>query len=176
MSLKEYRSKRNFKKTPEPKGKKGLSDKKVIFVVQKHYARRLHYDFRLQVGKKLLSWAVPKGISKSPADKRLAVHTEDHPLEYADFSGEIPEGEYGAGKVIIWDKGSYHNIKTDHNGKEISMRSCLKNGHIEVYLEGKRYKGGYALVRFKDKNWLLIKMRAKTQKYMLEKKGKKRDK
>lgn len=172
MSLATYRKKRHFGRTPEPKptAKKG---RKSIFVVQRHDARRLHYDFRIEVGGTLKSWAIPKGLPTSPKVKRLAVQTEDHPLAYAKFEGEIPEGEYGAGVVKIWDRGKYYNLKTDKNGKEIPLKKCLLDGQIEIFLEGDRFQGGYALIHFRDKNWLMIKMRAKTTRYMSEKKSKK---
>src|SRR5437762_5131094 len=115
-SLKTYRKKRDFRNTPEPKGKStGKRGKKSIFVIHKHAARQLHYDFRLQVGRALKSWAVPKGPSPNPGDKRMAAEVEDHPLDYAKFEGVIPKGEYGAGTVLIWDKGTYRNVtKKDH--------------------------------------------------------------
>lgn len=153
MGLDQYRKKRKFQKTPEPKGKKAKGSKKPIFVVQKHHARRLHYDFRLEIGGVLASWAVPKGLPKTMGVKHLAVHTEDHPLEYAKFEGTIPEGEYGAGKVKIVDSGTYENLKTS------SMKKCVKDGVIDIRLYGKKLKGAYALVHFKEKNWLLMKVR-----------------
>jgi len=164
-TLKEYREKRDFKKTPEPSGERKGDGKKPIFVIQKHDARNLHYDFRLQVGKVLKSWAVPKGPSADSRVKRLAVPTEDHPLDYAGFEGVIPEGEYGAGTVLIWDRGTYRNLREDKEKKEKkSMEESLKEGKIEVELSGKKLRGGYALIRSgwgsgKMKNWLLIKMK-----------------
>ncbi|MEK7509134.1 MAG: DNA polymerase ligase N-terminal domain-containing protein [Patescibacteria group bacterium] len=120
-----------------------------IFVVHKHAARHLHYDFRLEMEGALKSWAVPKGPSMNPADKRLAVHVEDHPLEYATFHGTIPEGEYGAGKVEIWDKGTYRLVS-----------GSVRGGELVVDLRGKKLKGQFALVRMRTpKNWLLIKKR-----------------
>lgn len=157
-SLKTYRAKRSFDKTPEPSGlkKKKPHGEKLLFVVQKHAASHLHYDFRLAINGVLSSWAVPKGFSLDPQQKHLAVQTEDHPYDYAHFEGEIPAGEYGGGTVMVWDIGTYQNIKTK------SMESCLKEGRIEVWLEGKKLHGGFALVRmnFQDrrKQWLLIKM------------------
>jgi len=134
-----------------------------IFVVHKHDASHLHYDFRLEVGGVLKSWAVPKGPSTDPRQKRLAIAVEDHPLAYADFEGAIPQGEYGAGTVIVWDTGLYRNIKTDERGRPVSMAKALREGSVEVWLEGEKIRGGYALVRTElggdDGNWLLIKMK-----------------
>jgi DNA ligase D-like protein (predicted 3'-phosphoesterase) len=161
MTLTEYKKKRDFSKTKEPRAIKKNSKTRKLFVVQKHYATRLHYDFRLEFNGVLKSWAIPKGLSKLTKDKRLAVQTEDHPLEYAKFQGTIPKGEYGAGKVVTWDIGSYINVKRDDKGKEVSFRKCLKEGYVEIWLEGERFKGGYALIHFKGKNWLAIKMNDK---------------
>jgi bifunctional non-homologous end joining protein LigD len=156
-SLKTYRKKRDFHRTPEPVGKSKKERKKGIFVVQQHQATRDHWDFRLEVGDVLKSWAVPKGMPVEVAEKHLAVETEDHPLEYAKFEGRIPKGEYGAGKVKIWDKGSYRNIRS------VSLKKSYTDGQIEVSLNGNILKGKYALIRTKfndnPKNWLLIKMR-----------------
>ncbi len=158
-SLKTYQEKREFSKTPEPAGGGREPSDKPIFVIQKHAARTLHYDFRLEVEGVLKSWAVPKGPSLNPQDKRLAVPTEDHPLEYADFEGVIPAGEYGAGAVMVWDYGTYRNI-TEKKGNAIPMAEAVPHGHLKVWLEGKKLKGGYALTRFKkepDEAWLLVK-------------------
>jgi len=158
--LKGYKAKRDFTKTPEPKAAPAKSSEKPIFVIQQHDARSMHFDFRLDVDGVLASWAVPKGPSTDPREKRLAVRTEDHPMEYADFEGEIPEGEYGAGTVIVWDTGDYENM-SQKDGKKIPMSEALREGHAKVNLFGKKLKGGYALIHTKmrgdDKNWLLIK-------------------
>jgi DNA ligase D-like protein (predicted 3'-phosphoesterase) len=157
-SLTNYQKKRDFRRTPEPSGKRKRRGKKPMFVIQKHDARRLHYDFRIEVDGVLKSWAVPKGPSTDPSQKRLAVPTEDHPLEYADFEGVIPEGEYGAGTVMVWDTGTYENIK-QKDGKEVPMKKCLEGGHVTIQLEGKKLRGGYALIRTaRDQRWLLVKM------------------
>jgi DNA ligase D-like protein (predicted 3'-phosphoesterase) len=132
-----------------------------MFVVQKHQARSLHYDFRLEVDGTLKSWAVPKGPSTDPRDKRLAMAVEDHSLEYGDFEGVIPKGSYGAGAVIVWDTGSYRNL-TRKGGEEVPMGEALANGHAVVWLEGQKLKGGYALTRTgggPKERWLLVKTR-----------------
>ncbi len=160
-NLKKYQEKRDFKKTKEPKGAAKGSSKQPIFVVQKHDARNLHYDFRLEIDGALKSWAVPKGPSTDPSEKRLAVLTEDHPIEYADFEGSIPEGEYGAGTVMVWDKGAYRNLKEESGDESISMEEAFDSGHLTVYLEGEKLRGGYALIetkRGKKDQWLLIKI------------------
>jgi bifunctional non-homologous end joining protein LigD len=165
MGLRTYRAKRDFTQTPEPSGEGAGREGGNTFVIQKHHASRLHYDLRLEVGGVLKSWAVPKEPSLDPSVKRLAVQVEDHPLEYGSFHGTIPKGHYGAGKVEIWDKGTYENIM---EGKErpMNMAQSLKKGHVEVELHGKRLKGAFALIRTdslrgsKDKpQWLLIKMK-----------------
>ena len=158
-SLKDYQEKRDFRRTPEPAGGRGPGSQAPIFVIQKHAARHLHYDFRLEVDGVLKSWAIPKGPSTDPKDKRLAVPTEDHPLEYAGFEGVIPEGEYGGGTVLVWDTGTYRNL-TEKKGATIPMGQGLAHGHVKVWLEGHRLKGSYALTRFKtgkDESWLLVK-------------------
>ena len=158
--LGEYRKKRNFSSTPEPSGGES-SPGAPIFVVQKHDASTLHYDVRLEVNGVLKSWAVPKGPSTDPRVKRLAVPTEDHPLDYARFEGVIPEGEYGAGPVIVWDRGTYRNLKTDDDGNEVPMEAALERGHVTVWLDGEKLSGGYAFIRTggDGKRWLLIKMK-----------------
>jgi bifunctional non-homologous end joining protein LigD len=162
MALQEYKRKRNFKHTPEPTARVERS-KKQRFVVQRHDATRLHYDFRLEMDGVLKSWAVPKGPSKNPADKRLAVMVEDHPVNYIGFHGSIPKGNYGAGTVDIWDEGTY--VPVDHNGEPVSENEslkALKSGNLKFSLNGKHLKGEFALVRLKDENnWLLIKHRDK---------------
>lgn len=160
--LKEYQRKRDLGRTPEPKGGglKGKRDKP-IFVIQKHDARNLHYDFRLEVDGVLASWAVPKGPSTDPRDRRLAIHVEDHPLDYADFEGVIPEGNYGAGTVLVWDTGPYRNMMAEKD-EPLSMEESIEKGHVEVWLEGSKLKGGYTLVEMKgrgENQWLLIKMK-----------------
>ena len=157
-SLKSYREKRNFRVTAEPEPSGGRTETRTqIFVVQKHSARSLHYDLRLEVDGVLKSWAVPKGPSTNPKDKRLAIQTEDHPLEYASFEGTIPEGEYGAGTVIVWDTGTFKNM-SKKDGLDITLPRALENGHAAIWLEGKKLSGGYALTRT-PRGWLLVKMR-----------------
>jgi bifunctional non-homologous end joining protein LigD len=161
-ALAQYKHKRDFGRTPEPRPRKSKSHRKPIFVIQEHHASRLHYDFRLEADGVLKSWAVPKKPTLQISKKRLAVHVEDHPLEYAKFSGEIPQGEYGAGKVKIWDKGTYENLLAAKPRPE-TVSEAIKHGHVEVRLDGKRLKGSFALVRMerqgKKDNWLLIKMK-----------------
>jgi DNA ligase D-like protein (predicted 3'-phosphoesterase) len=163
-SLKNYREKRNFSRTPEPAGEAPrYHSEKPIFVIQKHKARNLHYDLRLEIGGVLKSWAVPKGPSADPKIKRLAVATEDHPMEYAQFEGAIPEGDYGAGVVLVWDTGTYSNL-TQKKGRTLSIESAVEDGHLSVWLDGEKLKGGYSLTRFKRgtrDQWLLVKMNDK---------------
>jgi len=157
--LKNYQNKRDFHKTSEPRGGVERGSKEPVFVVQKHNAQNLHYDFRLEIDGVLKSWAVPKGPSLDPSIKRLAILTEDHPLEYADFEGVIQEGEYGAGTVMVWDIGSYKNKRADKAGKnKLNIQESFGKGLIEVKLHGKKLKGGWALKKLQGNNWLLIKM------------------
>lgn len=155
MALAEYKKKRDFKKTPEPKGILSKQKKTLHFVVQKHHARALHYDFRLEHRGVLKSWAVPKGPPLKAKERRLAVLVEDHPYSYRTFEGRIPKGEYGAGTVKIWDQGVYAQVTPFDDG--------IKKGHLTFVMLGKKLKGEYALVRIeKDpKNWLLIKANKK---------------
>lgn len=160
--MKNYNEKRDFSKTKEPKDEPSKTrNKKPIFVIQKHDATNLHYDFRLEIDNTLKSWSVPKGPSTDPSVKRMAIPTEDHPLAYADFEGVIPQGEYGGGTVMIWDKGTIESNKKDKDGNVISLEKSFKNGSIEVILHGEKLKGGYNLVEMKGGkmkgNWLLMK-------------------
>ena len=151
MGLAEYKKKRRFDVTPEPGPKEKTSELGNIFVVQKHRATQLHYDFRLEADGVLKSWAVPKGPSMDPSVKRLAMQVEDHPVDYADFEGVIPEGEYGGGTVMVWDYGVYapENVKKVSDG--------LKKGDLKFVLLGKKLKGSFVLVHTRDRQWLLIK-------------------
>lgn len=161
MNLITYKKKRNFRKTPEPKGQEEKQGKGLIFVVQQHDASHLHYDFRLEMEGTLKSWAVPKGPSMNPDDKRLAMMVEDHPYDYKDFEGTIPEGNYGAGNVIVWDNGSYHSPDTSNKTEnENKLLAGFKKGHITFVLKGKKLKGEFSLIKIRgdQKNtWLLIK-------------------
>lgn len=163
--LKRYRDRRSPERSPEPQGdgaRRAASDAP-IFVIQKHDASTLHYDFRLEVDGVLKSWAVPKGPSTDPSEKRLAVETEDHPLDYADFEGTIPDEEYGGGTVMVWDTGPYENAKRNDDGEiEKSLAECFDDGHITVVLHGQKISGGYSLTHFRSqkgkRQWLLVKM------------------
>lgn len=161
MPLKEYRKKRDFSVTPEPSGDATGKKKNVhlIYVIQKHLASHLHYDFRLEWNGTLLSWAVPKGPSLDPADKRLAMQVEDHPIDYADFEGVIPADEYGGGTVMVWDKGLWEPESPD-------VDAALQKGDLKFILHGKKLKGSWVLVRTRGygssggrSSWLLIKHR-----------------
>jgi len=160
MPLKEYDKKRNFKVTPEPSGKTAAKQKhdSLIYVIQKHRATALHYDFRLEWKGVLLSWAVPKGPSLDPSVKRLAMQVEDHPVDYATFEGVIPEGEYGGGTVMVWDQGTWTPEQDD-------VDAALAKGDLKITLHGKKLKGSWVLVRTHGygrsdgRSWLLIKHR-----------------
>jgi bifunctional non-homologous end joining protein LigD len=161
VALTEYRKKRRFAQTPEPRGGEGRRRRKqraLAFVVQKHRASRLHYDFRLEWDGVLLSWAVPKGPSLDPTVKRLAMQVEDHPIEYATFEGVIPEGEYGGGTVMVWDRGTWTPESPD-------IAAALRKGELKFRLAGKKLRGSWVLVRTRPRAgdgrpaWLLIKHR-----------------
>jgi len=169
--LKEYLEKRDFSRTPEPEGagsggeRPDDSGSSPIFVIQKHDASNLHYDFRLEVDGTLKSWAVPRGFSTDPSEKRLALPTEDHPLEYSEFEGVIPEDEYGGGTVMVWDAGLYRNLKSDDGGEPVPLSDQISEGHVTVWLKGEKVAGGYALTRTSggdggqdDERWILVKM------------------
>jgi bifunctional non-homologous end joining protein LigD len=161
MALEEYRRKRKLAKTPEPAGSTQPPHYGRIFVVQKHAAKRLHYDFRLAIEGVLVSWAVPRGPSMNPAERRLAIRTEDHPLEYADFEGVIPQGQYGAGTAMVWDRGEYEAKGC------VSLEEQFSHGKIDVNLRGKKLQGGFTLIRTRPRSpdrgegerWLVIKHR-----------------
>lgn len=165
MALKDYNNKRKFDETTEPKGKTKKSKDQLIFVIQRHAASRLHYDFRLEMEGVLKSWAVPKGPSLNPEDKRLAMMVEDHPYDYKDFEGNIPEGNYGAGQVEIWDSGTYEPLdETNKLSDEKELLKELKAGSLKFILHGKKLKGEFALVKMKNAEnnaWLLIKHKDK---------------
>jgi DNA ligase D-like protein (predicted 3'-phosphoesterase) len=157
--LTEYRRKRNFGRTPEP-GPATAGGRRPrrqpIFVIQQHDATAMHYDFRLEAGGVLKSWAVPKGPSTNPRDKRLAMRTEDHPRGYASFEGVIPEGQYGAGPVVVWDTGTYRNLG------DVPVEEAVELGHVKVWLEGHKLRGGFALTRTATtprERWILVKMK-----------------
>lgn len=160
-SLRAYRARRKPGRSPEPRGERRSSRKQPVFVIQEHQASTHHFDFRLEAYGVLKSWAVPKGPSTDPRDKRLAIPVEDHPLDYAEFEGVIPKDEYGGGSVIVWDRGTYDNI-TVKDGKLQPVAEALDEGHLMVALHGQKLSGGYALQRISrghDERWLLIKMR-----------------
>jgi DNA ligase D-like protein (predicted 3'-phosphoesterase) len=159
VALSDYRDKRHFEGTPEPSGQApGPEPEGNRFVVQQHAATRMHYDFRLEADGVLISWAVPKGPSYDPAVKRLAVHVEDHPVDYRQFEGIIPRGNYGAGSVIVWDEGTYRNL-TARGGISVPVREAVDAGHVSVWLEGSKLVGGWSLTRFgpEDKSWTMVK-------------------
>ncbi|MEU6467109.1 DNA polymerase ligase N-terminal domain-containing protein [Streptomyces sp. NPDC046976] len=175
--LRTYRGRRDFERTREPAadGRERASEGpepsagqdagsgggRPRFVVQIHDARRMHFDFRLQVADVLKSWSVPRGPSADPGDKRLAVPTEDHPLAYEDFEGVIPKGEYGGGTVIVWDRGTYEPLSHDRQGRPVDFAESLKRGHATFRLHGTKLHGEYALTRFRGRDgedhWLLVR-------------------
>src|SRR3954469_21088236 len=161
-ALREYRAKRDFQKTPEPAPGRDKAHKQPIFVIQEHHASHLHYDFRLEADGVLKSWAVPKEPSLDPRHKRLAVRVEDHPLDYAGFAGTIPEGQYGAGVVHIWDHGTYDNLLAD-KARPQTLSEGIEAGRIEFALHGGKLRGRFTLLRMRGRssggkeNWLLIK-------------------
>jgi DNA ligase D-like protein (predicted 3'-phosphoesterase) len=155
--LARYREMRRFGDTPEPSGRRSKRDRPPVFVIQMHAARSLHYDFRLEVAGVLASWAVPKGPSTDPRAKRLAVQVEDHPVDYGDFEGAIPTGNYGAGAVIVWDAGPYRNLRDE------PVEQGIEDGHLSIWLEGQKIRGGYSLTRTGERRgkaqWILVKRR-----------------
>ena len=158
MPLTTYRKKRDFRETPEPRGKTKSARRGRLYVIQKHAASRLHYDFRLELDGVLKSWAIPKGPSLDPSEKRLAVEVEDHPVEYGSFEGTIPKGQYGGGSVLLWDRGTWTPIGDAHEG--------LRRGNLKFELAGEKLQGTWVLIRIRGradegdkKNWLLIKER-----------------
>ena len=153
MALTEYKKKRKFDKTPEPGPETKRTKSGRMFVIQKHRATALHYDFRLEADGVLKSWAVPKGPSLDPKVKRLAMQVEDHPVDYAKFEGVIPEGEYGGGTVMVWDYGTYKPEDTTN------VSEALRKGELKFSLNGKKLKGSWVLVRTRDRQWLLLKHR-----------------
>ncbi|MEV5106950.1 DNA polymerase ligase N-terminal domain-containing protein [Streptomyces massasporeus] len=162
--LRDYRGKRDFERTGEPRGRDTSAGERPRFVVQIHDASTMHFDFRLQVDDVLKSWSVPKGPSADPKDKRLAVPTEDHPLEYEEFEGVIPRGEYGGGTVIVWDHGTYEPLSHDRAGRPVDFARSLERGHATFRLSGSKLHGEYALTRFRggrdgdgEEAWLLVK-------------------
>src|SRR6202012_5689721 len=162
MSLVKYVKKRDFNKTAEPKAGKSSDREHLLFVVQKHDASHLHYDFRLEMDGVLKSWAVPKGPWTDPKTKRLAMMVEDHPFDYRNFEGIIPQGEYGGGTVIVWDEGTYEPIEeiTGKKAQEKHLLHQLHAGSLKIKLHGKKLKGEYALVKthgMGENGWLLIK-------------------
>ncbi|WP_030294824.1 DNA polymerase ligase N-terminal domain-containing protein [Streptomyces katrae] len=163
-ALARYHRRRDFSRTAEPEGR--LAEPSVgpaSYVVQIHDARSMHFDFRLEADGVLKSFAVPKGPSRNPHDKRFATPTEDHPLEYRDFEGVITPGQYGGGTVIVWDEGTYRNASTDRAGQEIPLAEALERGHASFWLDGRKLHGGYSLTRFRTEEdgekeaWLLVK-------------------
>lgn len=163
--LADYHRRRDFARTREPEGRAPAAQdggEEASFVVQIHDASTMHFDFRLEADGVLKSWAVPKGPSDDPHDKRLAMPTEDHPLDYRDFEGAIAEGEYGAGAVIVWDEGGYRNLTADRRGRPVPVAEAVEKGHVSFRLDGHKLRGGYSLTRIRGRGgereaWLLVK-------------------
>ncbi|MEV6163916.1 DNA polymerase ligase N-terminal domain-containing protein [Streptomyces sp. NPDC052052] len=164
--LRKHRGKRHFDMAEEPHGDSGQTAAAPCFVVQIHQTRRMHFDFRLEVGGVLRSWAVPRGPSENPRERRLAVPTEDHPLEYRTFEGVIEKGKHGSGTVIVWDQGTYRPLSHNRWGKPIPFEQSLEDGHATFWLDGTKLHGEFALTRFKgggkdgdpgEEIWLLMK-------------------
>ncbi|MDX1627397.1 MAG: DNA polymerase ligase N-terminal domain-containing protein [Fulvivirga sp.] len=157
--ISKYEEKRDLDESPEPDANRDESSKNTLrFSFQKHDAQNLHYDFRLEYEGVLKSWAIPKGPSTDPSEKRLAIRTEDHPLDYIDFEGVIPEDQYGAGNVLLWDKGTYENI-TKKDDELLELDQAIEDGHFLIRLSGEKISGGYAMTRIDDDEgqWLLVK-------------------
>jgi DNA ligase D-like protein (predicted 3'-phosphoesterase) len=161
--LRDYEKKRNTRKSGEPSSRGGGSRRKrdaPVFVVQRHDATNLHFDFRLEIDGALVSWAVPKGPSLDPRDKRLAVHVEDHPLDYVDFEGRIEDG-YGEGTVVVWDTGTFDNL-TEKDDEPVDASAALENGHLKIELHGEKLTGAFALTHTQmggdEQNWMLVKV------------------
>jgi DNA ligase D-like protein (predicted 3'-phosphoesterase) len=154
-----YNRKRDFAKTGEPRGRSRGRTGDPHFVIQHHLATADHYDFRLEINGVLVSWAVPKGPSLNPKEHRLAVRTEDHPMDYETFEGKIGEGQYGGGTVQVWDRGTFRNTSHDRKGEPVEAGDALESGHLSFWLEGEKLRGGFSLIRTRqsDKSWLLIK-------------------
>ena len=161
--LENYRRKRDFAATPEPSGDAGETPAGARFVIQEHHATRLHWDLRLERDGALVSFAVPNGLPEEPKDNRLAVHTEDHPLEYLEWEGVIQEGSYGAGPMIVWDRGVFQNISETRRGEPMELDEAIAKGDVKIFMLGEKIKGAYALVRTGPpsdrEKWLLIKKR-----------------
>lgn len=164
-TLAEYHRRRDFGRTREPEGRDDApgDGQRPSFVVQIHDASSMHFDVRLEAEGVLKSWAVPKGPSGDPHDKRLAMPTEDHPLGYRDFEGTIAEGEYGAGAVIVWDEGTYRNLTADRRGRPVPVAEAVERGHVSFWLDGRKLHGGWSLTRFRGAEqggreaWLMVK-------------------
>lgn len=160
--LAEYRDERDLDATPEPPPGSTEGGPTPLFVIQQHAASSDHFDVRVEVDGVLASWAVPKGPSTDPREKRLAVRTEDHPLSYGDFEGRIPEDQYGGGEVIVWDMGPYRNLTTDDDGEAVPVAEALAGGSLHIWMEGEKLRGGYRFVHARmggeEDNWLLVKV------------------